>query len=53
MRCFVNFSVFDGEEVCDCGGGFFLSFCYFCFKIYVVFSIENIFIGIKDIKSME
>lgn len=39
--CFVNFSAFDGEEVCDCGGGFPLSSCYPCFKIHVYFSTEN------------
>lgn len=52
-KCLVNFSVFDGEEVCDCGGGFPLSSCYPCLKIYVVFSTENISTGIKDTKSME
>lgn len=52
-RCLVNFSVFDGEEVCDCGGGFSLSSCYPCLKIHVVFSTENISTGIKDTKSME
>lgn len=37
----------------DCGGGFPLSSCYPCLKIYVVFSTENISTGIKDTKSME
>ncbi|KAL9952717.1 hypothetical protein ACROYT_G040009 [Oculina patagonica] len=39
--CFVNFSAFDGEEICDCGGGFPLSSCYPCLKIHVYFSTEK------------
>lgn len=40
-NCFVNYSTFDGEEVCDCGAGFPLSSCYPCLKIHVLFSTEN------------
>ena len=40
-NCFVNYSTFDGEEVCDCGAGFPLSSCYPCLKIHVVFSTKN------------
>jgi len=36
--CFVNYSAFDGEEVCDCGAGFPLSSCYPCLKIHVEFA---------------
>jgi len=39
--CFVNYSAFDGEEVCDCGAGFPLSSCYPCLKIHVEFRPEN------------
>ena len=39
--CFVNYSTFDGEEVCDCGAGFPLSSCYPCLKIYVEFRTEK------------
>ena len=39
--CFVNYSTFDGEEVCDCGAGFPLSSCYPCLKIYVEFRAEK------------
>lgn len=38
--CFVNYSTFDGEEVCDCGAGFPLSSCYPCLKIHVEFRTE-------------
>lgn len=41
MSCFVNYSIFNGDEVCDCGVGFLLSFCYLCFKIYVEFRLEK------------
>lgn len=40
-KCFVNFSTFDGEEICDCGGGFPLSSCYPCLKIHVYFRTEK------------
>ena len=40
-NCFVNYSTFDGEEVCDCGAGFPLSSCYPCLKIHVEFRTEN------------
>ena len=39
--CFVNYSTFNGEEVCDCGAGFPLSSCYPCLKIHVEFRPEK------------
>lgn len=40
-KCLVNYSTFDGENVCECLGGSLLSSCYPCFKIHVVYHTEK------------
>ena len=40
-KCFVNYSLFHCEAVCDCVAGITQSSCYPCLKIYVAFSAEN------------
>ena len=40
-KCFVNYSTFDGEVVCDCVRGFTQSSCFPCLKVYVAFSTKN------------
>lgn len=36
-KCFVNYSTFDGDVVCECEAGYIVRSCYPCLKIYVVF----------------